>query len=144
MASLGQLIADLRERHSLTQQELADAAGLSVETVRRVEHGREISPRSSIALYHALRPMTRDDEAAWRQFSGLTDLALGRAAPPSLAQHDPPRPDNTLWSLLSTLVRIGGAERVRGALEGLLLTWSLQPPPDYDEINNKARRKTTG
>lgn len=55
-ATIGQLVRQERERVGLTQAQLAEASGLSDETVRRVELGKKFEPSLStlVAIADAL------------------------------------------------------------------------------------------
>jgi XRE family transcriptional regulator, regulator of sulfur utilization len=72
--TIGDKIADLRTRKGLTQEDLADLAGVTVRTIQRIENG-STSPRP-----YTLRALAK---------------ALG-TAPESLAIDDPPAPKESL------------------------------------------------
>ncbi len=57
MSTIGTRLREARERRFLTQDELAEAAGVQVVTISRIENGRQISkPRLTTIrkLAHAL------------------------------------------------------------------------------------------
>ncbi|MEJ3745313.1 helix-turn-helix domain-containing protein [Actinomycetes bacterium KLBMP 9797] len=72
----------LRSSRRLTQQELADAAGLSVRSIREMEQGRVATPqpRSAAALAEALK---LDDRERRRFLSAARVARIPRPAPPS-------------------------------------------------------------
>jgi transcriptional regulator with XRE-family HTH domain len=69
--SLSALLRTHRRISLLTQEELAEAAGLSVRSVRNLESGAVRSPRTSSV--HRIACALRLDDAAYRQ---LADLAV--------------------------------------------------------------------
>jgi len=56
MATFGERVARLRERHGWTQQELAKRANVRTETINRIENGAHSAPRVHVlkALAQAL------------------------------------------------------------------------------------------
>lgn len=144
MVRLSELIRLLRERHGLRQLDLARMVGLSEETISKAERSQPTTPRTRALLYHALQPMSPEEDRMFRQLAGLSPSLIDRMRP-ALSGVPGVRPpaggaggavaaepfNSELMGLMRALVRAGGAERTRGALEGLLLTWSLQKPPDY-------------
>ena len=64
-ASLGVLVRAWRERVLLTQEQLAERAGLSARTVRRLESGDAVRPRnSSLGLLAAALELSEAEQAA--------------------------------------------------------------------------------
>ena len=72
-----ELLRSMRARSSLTQDALADAAGLHVRTVRGLESGRIVSPRRTSVdlLAHALG-LDAGEHLRLRLSWGITDSAL--------------------------------------------------------------------
>jgi transcriptional regulator with XRE-family HTH domain len=61
LRALGRRIAELRAAQHRTQQQLADAAGVSVQYVQRIEAGREnLTTRSLVGLANLLRATLPD------------------------------------------------------------------------------------
>jgi len=65
LAELGFRLARARLARNLTQQQLADQAGVSVDTVRRLER------RQSITLTALLRLLRARAAGSWLQYSGI-------------------------------------------------------------------------
>lgn len=79
-SSLGRVVQNLRLRSGLTQQELADLAGLSVAGLRDVEQGRVVRPRVSTLrrLSTALNLSSADSGQLLRMCAGdANDLSDG-------------------------------------------------------------------
>ncbi|MFI6702573.1 helix-turn-helix domain-containing protein [Streptomyces sp. NPDC050509] len=118
-SSMGDRLAELRLRRNMTQEQLAERAGLSIDVVRKLEQGRRKTARlSSInALAHALdtepsflvgQPTTFEIRTA--EDSGLPSvLALRQAVSPiadllggDTDAEDPPSIEELRGSLAST------------------------------------------
>lgn len=55
LVDVGRRVAELRAARGMTQEELADAAGLDVSTLRKVEHGeRNVTMRTIVTVAGAL------------------------------------------------------------------------------------------
>jgi transcriptional regulator with XRE-family HTH domain len=85
--SLSALLRSHRRISLLTQEQLAEAAGLSVRSVRNLESGAVRSPRTS--SLHRIACALRLDDAAYRQ---LADIALSGRTNGQGADHEPAGP----------------------------------------------------
>ncbi len=55
LVSVGRRVAELRAAQGMTQEDLADVAGLDVSTVRKIEHGeRNVTMRTVVTVASAL------------------------------------------------------------------------------------------
>lgn len=86
-ASLGELLRSLRERALLTQEELADRAQVSVGTVRGLESGRILQPRSS-----SVRQLARALGLGEAERQELAAAARGAPASGGAADYDVAEP----------------------------------------------------
>lgn len=112
------LIAELRERHGWTQEQLAERSGLSVRTIRNLELGRIQNPRQSSIdlLAHALgMPGERQapgtlDQARWRGPQPPSSAVVGNRSDHELVAH------TVRTNRLTTLFGPGGVGKTRLAL----------------------------
>lgn len=132
--TIGDRIGRLRERRGLTQEQLAERAGLCVDTVRKLEQGRRLTARLATLnrLAHALdvetsllvgRPATF--EARRGDGDSPSVLALRRAVAPvgDLLREEPDPEDPPSLRALQSALR--STERIRregrmGAIGSLL------------------------
>ena len=125
--TLGDRIAQIRRRRSMTQEELADRAGISADVVRKLEQNRRTS--AAIRTLHAVaRALEVETSELLKQGAELDTedngdtaqlLELRRTLTPSLAnaETDQPAPDNeTLRSQVLTATRAYQGSRYRVAL----------------------------
>jgi transcriptional regulator with XRE-family HTH domain len=120
MSTFGMLLKEYRERAGLSQNELANQAGLSASTISRIESGERNAPRSRKQVVAMARALGLSQEEADILLSA-GDFAPGTA--PELAVH--PR-DETLYRIAQELeaLRIDpqiGPAQVRFVEEAMLL-----------------------
>ena len=59
MAHFGELLAELRQDHGLTQDQLAEIISVSPGTISNYEHGRHLPARTHL-LQHPNRPSSKE------------------------------------------------------------------------------------
>jgi hypothetical protein len=151
-AGFGELVARLRTQRGLTQQRLAELAGMSVQNIRRGEASERCPWRSSAAtdVLMALEgtrqrptPLTEADYRAYLEYTGLTGLQQAvqehHAADGFAAvvlggrQLDTEVSDNPdIQTAIAWVVRLAdqlGATRVLNSLEGLAAGVDVDLPP---------------
>ena len=89
MASFGRLLRELRTAAGMTQEDLADASGLSVRAISDLERGVNKSPRKDTAelLADGLK-LTGQDRADFEAAARRRDLTDGFAAPTKALPRD--------------------------------------------------------
>lgn len=97
----GDLLRDLRRRAGLSQQSLAEAAGLSVDAVAALERGRRRAPRAFTV--RVLADALHLDEAG---VDALHRAAVGRSAVAGSSAAVPPAPSGPLVGRTDDVARI--------------------------------------
>lgn len=115
---LGALVRRLREQALLTQEELAERAGLSVRTVRGVESGRIGRPRSaSVRLLAEALGLTGQDRDTFVTVAAATAQPGGQHAAAAVPAQLPP-----------DVAAFTGRQEQLAQLDGLLLAQATDQP----------------
>jgi transcriptional regulator with XRE-family HTH domain len=90
LVELGGRLQRVRKRQGLTQDALADASGLGVATVRRIEDGSDSQLGSWIKLLKALGMTASIDGLLPEEYSSPMEEALGGKLPRNARGHGDP------------------------------------------------------
>ncbi len=154
----GQMLQQLRTSRGLSQQGLADAAGVTLNTIQRGE-ARESTrspwkPSTAERVFRALNEraaLSKSDTETYLELCGLQaliqqTLALTRqlkaAARPTVERARglggaEPTPDaTTAHTWLERLLEEAGPVKVLAALEGLAAAWGLDLPPRIKQADS--------
>jgi non-specific serine/threonine protein kinase len=131
-----QAFSDLLRHHrlelGLTQEALAERAGLSVHGIQKLERGVTRPYRDTVERLIAALVLSVDDQAALREAAGVATRSPRTPAPAKVARHNLPVPVTSLigrerelgevarllvGARLLTLTGVGGCGKTRFALE---------------------------
>ena len=141
---LGTLLRTLRAERGLSQQTLADLAGVSSATIYRMESGKPAHSSTAERIAKTLdqsRPLTFDQADEYARLAGVPRLRLIRTLqtdvmdPPPRDLIDPPSPRirGNLWDTLGELVEAYGEDAMHGALMALRVMMKNAAPEQRRE-----------
>lgn len=145
----GPLLKSLRLARGFTQEQLAQAAGLSTQSIQRQELSKRTELRRSniVRVYQALAaraPLSQEEGRAYFESAGLMPMidaaapayeAVKRLAQTAAASTDPRArvaddvDAQSAIDILIDLIEERGPKNVLAAMEGMCAAWGIDPRP---------------